>query len=293
MISMVPESSTEQISHSFLPVGATVHDSYSKEKKMRLNILICLFVSAFSPFVSVTSASTDEQAMDIPVMAAAVYRAETVWSCCSPSYLVSHNAASLALRWCATQGGYCSTSKRHPFLMFDLGQIAEGAQITSVRLRGTLSSSNYASGFLHFGFSDLSEPSDALAAQIDLQPAGTTGITWTNSTSFNFGLGASSFNAIDRTRYLVVVLGTHHATLSNMRNDQGSAPWIEVTYKGGTPPCTGDLNDSGVVDGVDLALILGFWGSDNATCDLDGSGLVDGADLTIVLGAWGACAGGA
>ena len=259
---------------------------------MRLKSFLCLIVSTSASLVPVNSASADEQTTDIPVMESAVYRANSVWSCCSPSYLVSHNAASLALRWCATQGGYCSTSKRHPFLMFDLGQIAEGAQVTSVRLRGTLSSSNYASGFLHFGFSDLNQPSDALAAQIDLQPAGTTNITWTNSTNFNFALGAASFNTADRSRYLVVVLGTHHTTLSNMRNDQDSAPWIEVAYKSGTPPCPGDLDDNGVVDGPDLALILGFWGSDNATYDLDGNGLVDGADLTIVLAAWGECAGG-
>lgn len=57
--------------------------------------------------------------------------------------------------------------------------------------------------------------------------------------------------------------------------------------------CTGDLNDSGEVDGADLALLLGAWGEcgDPKDCpaDLDGSGSVDGADLALLLGNWGDC----
>jgi len=55
-----------------------------------------------------------------------------------------------------------------------------------------------------------------------------------------------------------------------------------------TPACVGDLDDSGVVDGADLGVLLGQWGT-AAAADLDGNGLVDGADLGIMLGAWGAC----
>ena len=63
---------------------------------------------------------------------------------------------------------------------------------------------------------------------------------------------------------------------------------LHVTYTTG-PPCDGDLNDDDVVDGGDLSLVLGYWGSANPTFDLDGSGLVDGADLAFVLGEWGDC----
>ncbi|MBX3356015.1 MAG: hypothetical protein KF724_10000 [Phycisphaeraceae bacterium] len=52
--------------------------------------------------------------------------------------------------------------------------------------------------------------------------------------------------------------------------------------------CVGDLNDSGTVDGADLAILLGQWGG-SGSGDLDGSGSVDGADLAILLGAWGPC----
>lgn len=53
------------------------------------------------------------------------------------------------------------------------------------------------------------------------------------------------------------------------------------------PPCPADLNVDGDVDGADLAILIGSWGSSNY--DLTGDGIVDGADLTIVLGSWGPC----
>lgn len=53
-------------------------------------------------------------------------------------------------------------------------------------------------------------------------------------------------------------------------------------------PCAGDLDNSGTVDGTDLGLLLGSWGSSSAA-DLDLSGTVDGTDLGLLLGAWGPC----
>jgi hypothetical protein len=53
------------------------------------------------------------------------------------------------------------------------------------------------------------------------------------------------------------------------------------------PACPPDYDNNGVVDGADLAVLLGSWGGPAA--DLDGNGIVDGADLAILLGAWGPC----
>lgn len=52
--------------------------------------------------------------------------------------------------------------------------------------------------------------------------------------------------------------------------------------------CLGDLNDDAVVDGADLAFMLGSW-SQGGCADLDGNGIVNGADLTLLLGSWGSC----
>lgn len=52
----------------------------------------------------------------------------------------------------------------------------------------------------------------------------------------------------------------------------------------------GDFNDDGIVDGADLAVMLGAWGPcgdpDNCPADLNGDGEVDGSDLALLLGNW-------
>ncbi len=53
------------------------------------------------------------------------------------------------------------------------------------------------------------------------------------------------------------------------------------------PPCVPDYNGDGIVDGVDLAFLLGNWGL--APGDLDGDGITSGTDLAIVLAGWGLC----
>jgi hypothetical protein len=52
-------------------------------------------------------------------------------------------------------------------------------------------------------------------------------------------------------------------------------------------PCAPDLNADGLVDGSDLGVLLGGWGSPAG--DLDANGTTDGGDLGIMLGAWGPC----
>lgn len=64
------------------------------------------------------------------------------------------------------------------------------------------------------------------------------------------------------------------------------------------PTCPEDLNGDGVVNGLDLGLLLGAWGTLCVGCgelfnpppcfgDLDGDCWVSGFDLAILLAAWG------
>ncbi len=59
--------------------------------------------------------------------------------------------------------------------------------------------------------------------------------------------------------------------------------------------CPADFNNDGVINGADLGILLGAWGSVVSTnpCqrapDLNGDGAVNGADLGILLGSWGEC----
>lgn len=54
------------------------------------------------------------------------------------------------------------------------------------------------------------------------------------------------------------------------------------------PTCvpTPDLDGNGEVNGADLGIMLGAWGTDDCAADLNDDGIVDGADLGVLLGAW-------
>lgn len=55
----------------------------------------------------------------------------------------------------------------------------------------------------------------------------------------------------------------------------------------GTPTAVpGDMNADGVVNGLDLALLLGVWGSAGPAGDFTGNGTVDGGDLAYMLSNW-------
>jgi hypothetical protein len=66
----------------------------------------------------------------------------------------------------------------------------------------------------------------------------------------------------------------------------GGAGTLTVTCTP-TPQCPADLSADGLVDGNDLGILLGLWGT--AKGDLDGDGFTDGADLAVMLGSWGGC----
>lgn len=55
------------------------------------------------------------------------------------------------------------------------------------------------------------------------------------------------------------------------------------------PDCLADLDGNGIVDGADLARLLGTWNTAAVFEDLDANGVVNGADMAILLGAWGPC----
>lgn len=72
--------------------------------------------------------------------------------------------------------------------------------------------------------------------------------------------------------------------------DDGTDDWFvdDVRVELGAP-CPGDVTGNGLVDGGDIAYLLGFWGGTGPQGDADGNGVVDGADVATVLGGWGAC----
>jgi hypothetical protein len=66
----------------------------------------------------------------------------------------------------------------------------------------------------------------------------------------------------------------------------GTPTDVAVTARQPSAPAfdLGDINQDGLVDGADLAIVLGAWGTTGADLNMDG--ITDGADLAIVLGNW-------
>ncbi|MBL9148078.1 MAG: right-handed parallel beta-helix repeat-containing protein [Phycisphaerae bacterium] len=60
----------------------------------------------------------------------------------------------------------------------------------------------------------------------------------------------------------------------------------EADFEGEGETLFADLNGDNIVDGADLALVLGSFLNENPDVDLTGDCIVDGADLGIVLGSW-------
>ena len=87
-------------------------------------------------------------------------------------------------------------------------------------------------------------------------------------------------NDDDMIRLEEVVCADTNAQAIDVIHDETINPYEQ--------PCCGDINGDGLVDGVDLTILLGEWGEQGAS-DLDGDGLIDGADVTILLGCWGPC----
>ncbi len=97
---------------------------------------------------------------------------------------------------------------------------------------------------------------------------------WVNQPATNFGWA---------------VLGNEVTLQSVKRFESRQAgannPQLIVTFN---PPSSNpaDVNNDGVVNGVDLAIVLGAWNSSNPTADINRNGIVDGTDLTILLASW-------
>ena len=95
----------------------------------------------------------------------------------------------------------------------------------------------------------------------------------------------------------VVVVNSTSVTANTPAGTAGVKA-VAITTPGGTaslatgftyvaPAIPGDVNGDGVVNGMDLAILLGAWGTSVPAADLNHDGVINGSDLAILLGAWG------
>ena len=109
----------------------------------------------------------------------------------------------------------------------------------------------------------------------------------------------SGFNHFEISGQLIDLGGNVHAAECDCDGNgvldinELADPGVDVNGDGVVDACQclADITGNGSVDGVDLAAVLGSWGTGGSKtgADLDGDGLVAGADLAIVLSSWGPC----
>ncbi|MEE2680894.1 MAG: dockerin type I domain-containing protein [Planctomycetota bacterium] len=130
-------------------------------------------------------------------------------------------------------------------------------------------------------------------------PAGAPRLPWFVAFDARTGLDGSWINTVGDPDFGTAVDGLVMAFPVDAPDcDQDGFPdGFEIVFlsakdadKNGIPddcePILGDISGDGLVNGVDLALLLGAWGTSTKEFDLDGDGIVSAADLTILLGSW-------
>jgi hypothetical protein len=61
---------------------------------------------------------------------------------------------------------------------------------------------------------------------------------------------------------------------------------LKITNVDCTADIVGDIDGDGLVNGTDLGLLLGAWGTGNAAADINDDGIVNATDLALLIGAW-------
>ncbi len=104
------------------------------------------------------------------------------------------------------------------------------------------------------------------------------GVTTVNGQTLTTIAGTTSVGGI--TRGFWASPNGRHVIFRGVLNGTTEGAFL-ATFDDPTGP---DLNGDGRIDGADLAILLGAWGT--AGGDLTGDGTTSGADLAILLGAW-------
>ena len=235
-----------------------------------------------------TAVSTaEQQVIQIPASSSASLNAT---GCCTMSYMGSTNPATLSMRNCQSVYMSCVYSRRAAVWQFDLTDIPDDATLVSARFKGTRPEVYMTgSGYLRMRF-DTGPLTSSVCMSLWNSGAWQTSFYWPYGNDFNLSV-TSGMNSTFGSASTVSILGYASTTSSVVvQNSGANAAGIEITVNvPDTLPCDGDINEDGVVNGIDISLILGYWGRDFPEYDMDGSGLIDGADLATILGWWGPC----
>lgn len=168
------------------------------------------------------------------------------------------------------------------------GVLTELSQGTAPQTGLTYTDVPYSDGqWHHFAFR---RDGTTLTSLIDgcVQDADTMSVVVNLQTSAPFRLGRSPCTGFDGTQPFT-------GQIDEVQLYSRALSIGEIKQLAGLAPLSADLNCDGIVNGVDLAILLGAWGpcptptaGGGGACpaDLNSSGNVNGLDLAILLGQW-------
>ncbi len=133
--------------------------------------------------------------------------------------------------------------------------------------------------------------SECAAGAVDSAPRVRAGVVHLDVTETVQGWQAGDVNE----GWVLVPLGVNGVDVASSENATESArPTLVVRYVTPSvpPECAGDANGDLVVNGADLSVLLGQFGTSvtpgpGSGADFNGDGVVNGADLSVLLGAFG------
>jgi hypothetical protein len=133
-------------------------------------------------------------------------------------------------------------------------------------------------------------PGTATVLELSARPAFSAG-AWNDEAPSIFPAGASAILewSADCNSDGVVDFGQIRAG----ELDDANANNIPDCCEQGVACFCPDIDGNGNVDAIDLAIVIGYWGTNGGKeypqADIDRSGDIDAADLAALLGSWGPC----
>ena len=230
-------------------------------------------------------AAEEQQIVVSPSASGRLYANYTFGDCCDLDSFVGGTSA-ITTKNCGTIGGYCSDGRSVANWVFELPELPAGAELLSVRFTVNRQSGSSGSGTLYIKESNSGTLGTSSASQVYFYSSHAQSVNFTWSMAHSFEIPVSDFLNAGSLPYMRVAI--YRSSVLSLMNSGSYAPTLEFTFESG-PPCDGDLNDDGLVDGLDLAQILAYWGQPSELYDLDGDGTVGATDLAFVLGGWGVC----
>lgn len=253
---------------------------------MNMHMIKMLVVACVLAAVSLAAA--EEQQIEVSASSSGrLYANYSHGDCCTLDAWDS-SPSTIWTDTCETMGGYCMAGNDVANWTFQMPELPEGAELQEVRLKVYRQSGSNGSAMLYMRGVDSGSLGTSSALLTFTNPSHTQSAYFSSAMTHAFSIPLSHFEDPNLDPYLAIAI--YRSSHLAMFNSGNYAPKIEFTFDVETgPPCDGDINDDGVVNGSDLSQMLGFWGTASALHDLDGNGHVDGADLAIVLGQWGIC----